>query len=69
MSMVAGYHDPHARGEDGLDPDVVEGNLCRCTGYASIRRACARLGTGPVTGDAPRGDRPRRSRVLERCQR
>ena len=57
MSMVAGYHDPHARGEDGLDPDVVEGNLCRCTGYASIRRACARLGTrGTDEATGPRGD-------------
>lgn len=44
MSMVAGYHDPAHRGPDGLDDAVVEGNLCRCTGYASIRRACARLG-------------------------
>ena len=49
MSMVAGYHDPHSRTEAGLDPEVVEGNLCRCTGYAPIRRACARLGTGTTT--------------------
>jgi xanthine dehydrogenase small subunit len=40
------------RGEHGLDPEVVEGNLCRCTGYAPIRRACALLGTRP-TGTRP----------------
>ncbi|WP_380169288.1 xanthine dehydrogenase small subunit [Jannaschia sp. R86511] len=44
MSMFAGFHDPAERGPDGVDPAVVEGNLCRCTGYTSIRRACRRLG-------------------------
>jgi len=52
MSMVAGYHDPHSRTEAGLDPEVVAGNLCRCTGYAPIRRACALLGTGTTPGTA-----------------
>jgi xanthine dehydrogenase small subunit len=33
MSMFAAYYDR------GLDDLAVEGNLCRCTGYLSIRRA------------------------------
>ena len=37
MSMVAGYHN----GE--LNDGVIEGNLCRCTGYLPIRRAMAQL--------------------------
>jgi xanthine dehydrogenase small subunit len=56
MSMFAGYHDPVARGAHGLDDDVVEGNLCRCTGYAPIRRACARLGRAPADGDVSAAD-------------
>ena len=60
MSMVAGYHDPHSRTEAGLDPEVVAGNLCRCTGYAPIRRACALLGTGtPTDGGATDPGTPR----------
>ncbi|MFC5382626.1 xanthine dehydrogenase small subunit [Aquipuribacter nitratireducens] len=43
MSMVAGFHDPACAGPEGLPDDVVEGNLCRCTGYAPIRRACRAL--------------------------
>ena len=37
MSMVAGYYN----GE--LNDGVIEGNLCRCTGYLPIRRAMAQL--------------------------
>jgi xanthine dehydrogenase small subunit len=38
MSMFADFHDHKL-----LNEEVVEGNLCRCTGYSSIRRAMARL--------------------------
>jgi xanthine dehydrogenase small subunit len=37
-------------GEPGLGDDVVEGNLCRCTGYLPIRRA-ARCLPRPAAGD------------------
>jgi xanthine dehydrogenase small subunit len=37
MSLFAGYYT----GE--LDDHTTEGNLCRCTGYAPIRRATAQL--------------------------
>ena len=37
MSLFAGYYD----GE--FSDHVIEGNLCRCTGYQSIRRAAASL--------------------------
>ncbi len=40
MSLFAGYY----AGE--LDDHATEGNLCRCTGYAPIRRATASLRTG-----------------------
>ncbi|MGF1647533.1 MAG: xanthine dehydrogenase small subunit [Kineosporiaceae bacterium] len=64
MSLVAGYYDPRdgdardgqprdsaARdGDGGLGDDVVEGNLCRCTGYLPIRRA-ARCLPRPAAGD------------------
>jgi len=56
MSMFAGYHDPGQRGPGGVDPDVVEGNLCRCTGYTSIRRACRRLGPAVEHGSAATAD-------------
>ncbi|MBF2001191.1 MAG: xanthine dehydrogenase small subunit [Synechococcales cyanobacterium M58_A2018_015] len=42
MSLFAAYYD------GTVDDLAVEGNLCRCTGYASIRRAAAL-----VTGAAP----------------
>lgn len=44
MSMFAAYYG------DGVDEGAVEGNLCRCTGYAPIRRAAERL-TPPAPGD------------------
>ena len=37
MSMVAGYYNRE------LNDGVIEGNLCRCTGYLPIRRAMAQL--------------------------
>lgn len=59
MSMVAGVHDPACTGPggspDGLPDDVVAGNLCRCTGYAPVRRACRAL-AGAVP-EAPTGVR------------
>jgi xanthine dehydrogenase small subunit len=39
MSLFAGYYD----GE--FSDHVIEGNLCRCTGYQPIRRAAAHLAT------------------------
>jgi xanthine dehydrogenase small subunit len=36
----------------GTDPhEAVEGNLCRCTGYGAIRRACALLPADPAPAD------------------
>jgi len=37
MSLFVGLH------EGGLDDHAISGNLCRCTGYAPIRRATAHL--------------------------
>jgi xanthine dehydrogenase small subunit len=37
MSLFAGYYN------DALTDDVVEGNLCRCTGYLPIRRAAQQV--------------------------
>lgn len=45
MSLFAGYYG----GE--LDDHTTEGNLCRCTGYAPIRRATATLRAGATTAD------------------
>ncbi|NET10267.1 MAG: 2Fe-2S iron-sulfur cluster binding domain-containing protein, partial [Symploca sp. SIO2B6] len=39
MSLFAGYYDRR------LDDEVVEGNLCRCTGYLPIRRAAQQVVT------------------------
>ena len=39
MSLFAAFHSA----EKALDDASVEGNLCRCTGYNSIRRAMAEL--------------------------
>lgn len=46
MSMFAGYYA--AARDAGLADDTIEGNLCRCTGYAPIRRACRSLSGGPA---------------------
>ncbi len=43
MSMFAAFHDPIRDTDCGLGDDAVEGNLCRCTGYVPIRRACQSL--------------------------
>ncbi|MCB1605783.1 MAG: FAD binding domain-containing protein [Xanthomonadales bacterium] len=40
MSMFAGCYDPTP---DALADNAIAGNLCRCTGYAPIRRAAAQL--------------------------
>lgn len=49
MSLFAAYYDGTQNGK--VDDLSVEGNLCRCTGYLSIRRAASLL----VGGD--KGDR------------
>ena len=42
MSLFAAYYDRNLH--DGrVDDRAIEGNLCRCTGYLSIRRAAQRL--------------------------
>ena len=45
MSLFAGYYD----GE--FDDHVIEGNLCRCTGYGPIRRAAQQLASMPRADD------------------
>ncbi len=45
MSMIAAQHN----GE--LNDEVIEGNLCRCTGYLPIRRAMERLESSESTSD------------------
>jgi xanthine dehydrogenase small subunit len=42
MSMFAGYYDGK------VDDQSIEGNLCRCTGYLPIRKACQLLGESDV---------------------
>lgn len=45
MSLFAGWY----AGE--FDDHVIEGNLCRCTGYAPIRRPAAQLAAMPRASD------------------
>jgi xanthine dehydrogenase small subunit len=45
MSLFAGYYD----GE--FDDHVIDGNLCRCTGYQPIRKAAAALAAQPRPQD------------------
>jgi xanthine dehydrogenase small subunit len=47
MSLFADFH-----ANKQLNEEVVEGNLCRCTGYSSIRRAMAEL-RGLASFDLP----------------
>ncbi len=49
MSLFAAFHSA----EKAIDDAVVEGNLCRCTGYTNIRRAMAELLAAPVLHLAP----------------
>ena len=55
MSLFAGYYDGQlddgTLGDTGLTDSVVEGNLCRCTGYLPIRRAARSLGA-PAENDS-----------------
>jgi xanthine dehydrogenase small subunit len=47
VSLTAYLMSGSTRGEEGLSVEgaysAIEGNLCRCTGYGSIKRAAARL--------------------------
>lgn len=45
MSLFAAWY------EGEFDDHVIEGNLCRCTGYAPIRRAAAQLAATPRAAD------------------
>jgi xanthine dehydrogenase small subunit len=50
MSLFCAAHaDDRA---DALGDDAIAGNLCRCTGYAPIRTAAARLAEQPAPNDA-----------------
>ncbi len=56
MSLFAAFHSA----EKTLDDAAVEGNLCRCTGYNSIRRAMAELVETPAfaLAELPAADLP-----------
>lgn len=45
MSLFTGYY------ENEFDDHVIDGNLCRCTGYLPIRRAAAALAAQPRPTD------------------
>lgn len=45
MSLFAAYYDGR------IDDGVVEGNLCRCTGYLPIRRAAQQIAAAPKAAD------------------
>jgi len=49
MSLFAGYYDEQA---DALGDSAIAGNLCRCTGYAPIRRAAEGLRASKRGADA-----------------
>jgi xanthine dehydrogenase iron-sulfur cluster and FAD-binding subunit A len=50
MSLFCASHA--ADRADALGDDAIAGNLCRCTGYAPIRTAAARLAAGAAPDDA-----------------
>ncbi|MEO8179551.1 MAG: FAD binding domain-containing protein [Deltaproteobacteria bacterium] len=47
MSLFCEYYRPH---RDGVDPEAISGNLCRCTGYRPIADAARQMGR-PAAGD------------------